>query len=83
MANKKLGLMIYSKYMVSLSTVFSVSLEDPDSIEIMFSNDRLIRINVDENGEFKILGTDYCSVPVNEFHRIKRELEEYFDVTFN
>lgn len=84
MENKKLGLMICSKYMVSLSSVISVSTEDSCYLGIMFSsNNRIIQIKIAADGEFKALGTDSYLVPVNEFHRIKRELEEYFGVTFD
>ncbi|OBU30155.1 hypothetical protein [Photobacterium kishitanii] len=83
MENKKTGLMIYEKLMVSLSTVSTVSLEEPDFITIMLVNDRIIQIDIAKDGEFKTEYTGHYFVPVNEFHRIKRELEEYFGVTFN
>ena len=83
MENKKTGLMIYEKLMVSLSTVSTVSLEETNFITIMLVNDRIIQIDIATDGEFNTKYTGYYFVPVNEFHRIKRELEEYFDVTFN
>lgn len=81
--NKKKGLIICDNFMVSLPSISTVSLEDSDYLMINIGNQLYIEIVVSDIEKAQKGDLDSYLVPVNEFHRIKRELEEYFDVTFN
>ena len=69
--------------MVSLPSISTVSLENTGCIIINISNKLYIEIVKSDIKNSQKENFDSYLVPVNEFHRIKRELEEYFDVTFN
>lgn len=69
--------------MVSLPSISTVLLDDSDYLTINIGNQLYIEIVKSDIKNSQSEDIRSYSVPVNEFHRIKRELEEYFDVTFN
>ncbi|MBP2701010.1 hypothetical protein [Photobacterium lucens] len=71
------GLQITKSFMVNLVNVLNISTEEEGVIALCFP-DHLVEIYSCDEDKPHVGFTYY--VPVNEFHRIKREIEQFFSV---